>query len=188
MLIALALPIALLVSLAITFDSPGPILFKQRRLGRLGREFALLKFRTMVVDGDAALAEHVASDRTLREEWERSRKLRNDPRTTRVGLFLRRHSLDELPQVLNVLRGNMSLVGPRPVARDEIAYFGEGGPQILSARPGLTGLWAVSGRSDISYPERAALELRYATSWNLWMDVKILIRTIPVVIHGHGAY
>jgi exopolysaccharide production protein ExoY len=187
-LILLVLPLALVVAFAIAVDSRGPILFVQRRVGRNDVEFSLLKFKTMVRDAEGALADHIASDEELLREWERSRKLRDDPRITRVGGFLRRFSVDELPQVVNVLRGDMSLVGPRPVTRDEMPYFGERVRQILSVRPGLTGLWAVSGRSNVSYEERIELELRYAVGWSLWMDAKILLRTIPAVLRGHGAY
>jgi UDPglucose 6-dehydrogenase len=187
MLVAL-LPLAAVLCLAIVLDSPGPILYVQRRVGRRGRDFPLLKFRTMVPDADAALAAHFASNSESLIEWERSRKLRADPRITRIGSFLRRHSIDELPQILNVLWGHMSLVGPRPVTTDELVCLGGSAEQIVAVRPGLTGLWAVSGRSDITYLERAALEHRYAMGWNLWMDMKILVRTIPAVVHGRGAY
>jgi exopolysaccharide production protein ExoY len=188
LLIVVALPFVLVIAIAIAIDSRGPVLFVQKRVGRFGREFPLIKFRTMVVDGDAALAQHVGSDADLLREWERSRKLREDPRVTPVGRFLRRHSVDELPQLINVLWGNMSLVGPRPVRQDEIEYFGARSTAILSVRPGLTGLWAVNGRSDISYEERAEFEFQYAVGWSLWMDIKILAQTLPVVLHGHGAY
>jgi exopolysaccharide production protein ExoY len=188
LLIVVMLPFVLVIAVAIAIDSKGPVLFVQRRVGRFGREFPLIKFRTMVVDGDAALALHVGSDSELLQEWERSRKLREDPRVTSVGRFLRRHSIDELPQLINVLWGNMSLVGPRPVRQDEIAYFGERSIEILGVRPGLTGLWAVNGRSDISYVQRAEFEYQYAVDWSLWMDLRILAQTLPVVMHGHGAY
>ncbi len=188
LLIVVVLPFVLVIAVAIAIDSNGPVLFVQRRVGRFGRNFPLIKFRTMVVDGEAALAQHVGSDNELLREWERSRKLREDPRVTSVGRFLRRHSVDELPQLINVLWGNMSLVGPRPVREDEIAYFGTRSTQILTVRPGLTGLWAVNGRSDVSYEERAEFEYQYAAGWSLWMDVKILAQTLPVVLHGHGAY
>ena len=187
-LIVLLLPFALIVSLAIVVDSRGPVLFLQRRVGRGGAEFPLIKFRTMVRDGEAALEAHVQADESLRREWEQSRKLRNDPRVTRLGSFLRRFSLDELPQLLNVFVGNMSLVGPRPVPREELAYFGDRAEQIVKVRPGLTGLWAVSGRSEISYEERVKLEHRYVVEWSLRMDAVILLKTIPAVLRGHGAY
>lgn len=187
-LIVLVLPLAVVVAVAIAIDSRGPIVFTQRRVGRGGAEFSLLKFRTMVRDGEQALARYLSSDEELRREWESSRKLRKDPRVTRVGRFLRRYSIDELPQILNVLRGTMSLVGPRPVPRDELVHFGERADQILEVRPGLTGLWAVSGRSDLSYAERAELESRYAIGWTPLLDIKILLKTLPAVVRGHGAY
>jgi UDPglucose 6-dehydrogenase len=187
MLVAL-LPLVVFVAAAIAMDSRGPVLFVQRRIGRGGRIFPLLKFRTMVTDGEAVLAALFESNSEMLIEWEQYRKLRDDPRVTRIGSFLRRYSVDELPQIMNVLRGHMSLVGPRPVTADELELLGERGPQIVSVRPGLTGLWAVSGRSDISYSERAQLEHRYAQEWNLWLDLKILARTIPTVLRGRGAY
>jgi exopolysaccharide production protein ExoY len=187
-LIAVLLPLALIVALAIVLDSRGPVLFLQRRVGRGGVEFPLIKFRTMVRDGERALAAHVEADEGLRREWTQARKLRNDPRITRLGRFLRRFSIDELPQLLNVFIGNMSLVGPRPVPRDELAYFGDRAAQIVEVRPGLTGLWAVSGRSEISYRERVELEHRYVVEWSLRMDALILLKTIPAVVRGHGAY
>jgi exopolysaccharide production protein ExoY len=188
LLIVVLLPVALAIALAIVVDSRGPVFFLQRRVGRGGREFPLIKFRTMVRDGEAALEAHLLADEALRREWEETRKLRDDPRITRLGGLLRRSSLDELPQLLNVLVGNMSLVGPRPVLRDELERFGDRAARILEVRPGLTGLWAVSGRSSISYDERAELEYRYAAGWSLGMDAGILLRTIPAVVRGHGAY
>jgi exopolysaccharide production protein ExoY len=178
----------IVVATAIAMDSRGPVLFVQRRIGRNGRLFSLLKFRTMVADGEAVLAAHLESNTELLLEWERFRKLRDDPRVTRIGSFLRKYSVDELPQIVNVLRGQMSLVGPRPVTTDELELLGDRGPLIVGVRPGLTGLWAVSGRSDVSYQERAQLEYRYALEWSLWMDLKILMRTIPAVLRGRGAY
>jgi len=188
LLIALLLPVAILIMVAIVVDSPGPVMFVQRRVGRNGRMFSLMKFRTMVPDSDTALAQALASDDALDTEWRKSRKLRRDPRITRVGHLLRRLSADELPQILNVLVGNMSLVGPRPVIEDELRYFGKRADDVLSVRPGLTGLWAVSGRSDVSYDERVELEHRYATGWTVVGDFVILLRTIPAVMRGHGAY
>jgi exopolysaccharide production protein ExoY len=187
-LIVLLLPLAFAISLAIAIDSRGPITFRHRRVGRDGEPFDIVKFRTMVSDGDATLARALAQDDELRREWRETRKLRRDPRITRVGRFLRRTSLDELPQLVNVLVGTMSLVGPRPVMADELAYFGERAHAVLSVRPGLTGLWAVSGRSNVSYDERVELEYRYATGWTLGGDVAILLRTLPAVVRGHGAY
>jgi UDPglucose 6-dehydrogenase len=187
-MLVVLLPVVIFVAAAIAMDSRGPVLFVQRRIGRGGRVFPLLKFRTMVTDGEAVLAAHFEANSEMVIEWEQYRKLRDDPRVTRIGSVLRRYSVDELPQIMNVLRGHMSLVGPRPVTTDELELLGERGPQIVTVRPGLTGLWAVSGRSDISYSERAQLEHRYALEWNLWLDLKILLRTIPTVLRGRGAY
>jgi exopolysaccharide production protein ExoY len=187
-LLVLLLPVALLIALAIAVESRGPVVFVQKRAGRGGKPFSLVKFRTMVRNGDAALAEALANDEELRREWEQWRKLRHDPRVTRVGRFLRRFSLDELPQILNVLIGNMSLVGPRPVMEDELRYFGDLADAVLAVRPGLTGRWAVSGRSEVSYAERVELEYDYATTWSPLGDIGILLRTIPAVFRGHGAY
>jgi exopolysaccharide production protein ExoY len=187
-LIVVLLPFAAIIALAIVLESPGPVVFVHRRVGRNRKPFPLVKFRTMYRDSGAALAEALASDEALRLEWEQWRKLRRDPRVTRVGRVLRRLSLDELPQVLNVLIGNMSLVGPRPVMEDELRYFGTLAEPVLSVRPGLTGRWAVSGRSEISYEERVQLEYEYATAWTPLGDVGILLRTVPAVFRGHGAY
>jgi exopolysaccharide production protein ExoY len=187
MMMVVLSPLLIAVAVAVGLDSRGPMLFVQQRLGRGGRPFSLVKFRTMV-SGAAGLDECLEADPELLREWEERRKLRRDPRVTRVGQTLRRFSLDELPQLWNVLIGHMSLVGPRPVQRDELALLGPEGPEILTSRPGLTGLWAVSGRSDVSYRERAQLEFQYVVEWNLWLDLRILLRTIPAVIRGHGAY
>jgi lipopolysaccharide/colanic/teichoic acid biosynthesis glycosyltransferase len=130
----------------------------------------------------------LGADPELLREWEENRKIRRDPRVTSVGRWLRRSSLDELPQLWNVLIGHMSLVGPRPVQRDELLLLGPEASTILAVRPGLTGLWAVSGRSDVTYRERAQLEFRYVVDWDLGLDLRILLRTIPAVVRGHGAY
>jgi lipopolysaccharide/colanic/teichoic acid biosynthesis glycosyltransferase len=187
-LIVLTLPLAIAVAVAVKLDSPGPVFFMQRRIGRFGVPFPLIKFRTMVRDAELVLARHIEADEARLLEWRTSRKLRSDPRVTRLGRFLRRSSLDELPQLVNVMLGNMSLVGPRPVVAEEVFDFGERAERILSVRPGLTGLWAVSGRNDVTYEERVELESTYAVGWTLWTDVKILVRTIPAVLRGHGAY
>jgi exopolysaccharide production protein ExoY len=182
------LPVALIIAIAVVADSPGPVFYRHRRVGRDGAAFSIVKFRTMVADGDAVLERALAADDDLKREWQQARKLQNDPRVTRVGRLLRRTSLDELPQVVNVLVGTMSLVGPRPVMQEELVYFGHRAPAVLSVRPGLTGLWAVSGRSDIDYDERVELEYAYATGWSIIGDVDILLRTLPAVVRGHGAY
>ena len=186
-LLLIALPFLVGGALATLTESSGPVLFRHTRIGRNGREFRLLKFRTMVTDAEEVLRRHLREHPEAAAEWASHHKLTIDPRVTRTGSILRRFSLDELPQLLNVLRGDMSLVGPRPVTRDELPRFGHVTPVVLSVRPGLTGLWAVSGRSHISYDERVELEYRYVREWRLWRDVTILLRTVPTVVSGRGA-
>lgn len=161
----------------------GPALFGQPRIGREGQLFTCLKFRTMRVDAEAALERLLATDAQAAAEWEAYRKLRNDPRITRVGAFLRKTSLDELPQLFNVLLGEMSLVGPRPRLPDEPACF-----YYKAVRPGLTGLWQVSGRNLLSYEDRISLDVWYVRNWNLWYDIAILFKTVKVVLFREGAY
>ena len=182
------LPFLAIIVVAIMIESPGSPVFLQRRLGRYGTPFALIKLRTMVPRAEERLGEYLAQDAALGEEWRRVRKLREDPRVTRVGRFLRRFSLDEAPQLLNVAFGQMSLVGPRPVPAQEGRLFGADWPLVLSVRPGLTGLWAVSGRSDLSYPERVDLEASYVRSCSVGADLRIIARTIPWVLEGRGSY
>jgi exopolysaccharide production protein ExoY len=178
--------IVLLVVLAV--GTRGRPLFVQQRIGRYGSPFRLCKFRTMARNADLVLREHLERDSRLAEEWAIARKLHDDPRVTRMGRLLRRYSLDELPQFFNVLVGHMSLVGPRPILIEETPRFGDRLWTVLSVRPGLTGLWSVSGRNDISYEERVRLEHRYVTQWTLGRDLAILMRTVPAVVRGHGAY
>ncbi len=169
-------------------DSPGPALFRQERIGRNGRRFMVYKFRTMVLDAEERLAAHLAANPDARAEWEATQKLKDDPRITGVGAFLRRTSLDELPQIINVLRGEMSLVGPRPIVEDEIARYGEYFTLYGRVRPGITGLWQVCGRNNLPYPDRVSLDRHYICNWSLWMDLSIIIRTIPEVLRCSGAY
>ena len=185
MLVCVSLPL-LVIAIAIKLDSPGPVFYAHPRIGRYGRKIRVLKFRTMARDADQKLREFLELQPDLRAAWDASFKLLEDPRITRTGRILRRFSLDELPQLVNVIRGEMSLVGPRPVVQEELVRFGNKAAIVLRALPGLTGLWAVSGRSDITYDERVALEYRYVTSWTFGLDVSILLRTIPVVLLGHG--
>lgn len=187
LLSAVALPLLLLVCLLIRLDSPGPALYGRMRLGRHGVPFRCLKLRSMYRDADLRLAA-LLQDAELRREYEQFHKLRNDPRLTRVGRVLRRLSLDELPQLYNVLAGDMSLVGPRPYDVVERALMGEHAGLIHSARPGLTGLWQVSGRNATSFSERLALDVRYVEQCSLALDLRILARTLPAVLSGHGAY
>jgi len=180
------LPLMLLVVLAVRHDG-GPALFRHTRLGRHGRPFACLKFRSMVVDADEALRRHLDRDAAARQEWAATQKLTHDPRVTRLGRMLRKSSLDELPQLINVLRGEMSLVGPRPIVPDEAARYGELFEPCFSVRPGVTGLWQVSGRSDCPYEERVRLDARYAREWSLAQDLAILIKTVPAVLAQRGS-
>lgn len=188
-LVIVLLPILLGISLAIKFDSKGPIIYKQKRLGRHNRVFDLFKFRTMVVNNRALLQNHLRENHEAKAEWARFQKLRQrDPRVTAVGRFLRRFSLDELPQMLNVLRGEMSLIGPRPYLPREKKRIGRSLPLISLVKPGLTGLWQVSGRNRLTFDERLNLDEYYIRNWSLWLDLSILIRTIKIMAKGTGAY
>jgi len=166
----------------------GPAIYRHRRIGRDGRAFECLKFRSMVPDADRVLRELLERQPELKAEWVRDHKLRGDPRVTALGRFLRRTSLDELPQLWNVLRGEMSLVGPRPVVREELMRYGRSLPVYLSAKPGITGLWQVTGRNDTDYRRRVALDVYYVRKQNLLLDLYILLKTTRVVLGGGGAY
>jgi len=183
----LALPLLLAIVVLILLESPGGIFFAQTRVGLGGRPFKLWKFRTMVRNAEERLAEYLAVHPEMREEWDRTQKLRNDPRVTRVGRILRKTSLDELPQMWNVLRGEMSLVGPRPIVFEEVSRYGDHFSLYARVRPGFTGLWQVSGRNDTSYSQRVALDSYYVRNWSLRLDFSILARTLPLVL-GRGAY
>jgi Undecaprenyl-phosphate galactose phosphotransferase WbaP len=184
----LLLPFLLVIALLIKISSPGPALYKHTRLGQNGKEIKVYKFRTMVVDAEERLNALLESEPQLRAEWEVNYKLRDDPRVTKIGKFLRRTSLDEFPQIINVLKGEMSLVGPRPIIDDEVKRYGEAYERIFSVKPGLTGLWQVSGRSDTDYNERISYDTYYIQSWSLWLDLWILYKTFGVVFKGKGAY
>jgi Undecaprenyl-phosphate galactose phosphotransferase WbaP len=181
------MPFLLPLALAIRLDSPGPIFYRQRRLGRGGQEFHALKFRSMVPDADKRLAACLEDPRACRE-WTQSHKIKNDPRITRVGRFLRKTSLDELPQLWNVLKGEMSMVGPRPIVKAEVARYGEAWAQVSQVRPGMSGLWQVSGRSDRGYGERVELDRYYIRNWSIWLDAWIMAKTLWIVVAGKGAY
>lgn len=181
-------PVLIGVALWIYKDSPGPVIFKHRRVGRNGREFPCYKFRSMCVDADVKLKELLEKDPEARAEWEKDFKLKNDPRITRSGAFLRRTSLDELPQLFNVLKGEMSLVGPRPIIRDEVPRYGKYIEDFYMVRPGVTGMWQTSGRSDVSYDERVQMDTWYVRNWNVWFDIVLIWRTIGVVLGKKGAY
>jgi lipopolysaccharide/colanic/teichoic acid biosynthesis glycosyltransferase len=183
LLLIVIAPLLLAIAIAVKIDG-GPVLFRQTRVGRHGRKFSMLKFRTMVVDAEQRLGEL----RTDNEGAGPLFKLKRDPRVTRVGAFLRRYSLDELPQLVNVLMGSMSLVGPRPPLPREVATYGRDAQRKLLVKPGLTGLWQISGRSDLSWEESVRLDLRYVENWNLALDALILCRTFGAVMGTRGAY
>jgi exopolysaccharide biosynthesis polyprenyl glycosylphosphotransferase len=177
-------PFMLAIAAAIKLDSPGPVFYRRRVVGVSGKLFDALKFRTMYVDADARLAH----DPELRREFEENYKLKSDPRVTRMGRLLRRTSLDELPQLFNVLWGQMSLVGPRMITSEERTRYGKWRMNLSTVKPGITGLWQVSGRSDVSYEERVTLDMHYIRNFSIWLDMHLLWQTIPAVIKGHGAY
>ncbi len=183
------LPLFLLIAILIKLDSPGPVLFIQKRVGKDNRLFNLLKFRSMYLDNDSRLQEYMKSNPHVRYEWEKYRKIRgNDPRITRVGKCLRKFSLDELPQLLNVLAGNMNLVGPRPYLPEEVEDKDPFIKSITRVKPGITGLWQVSGRSQVSFNKRLKIDEYYIRNWSLWMDIVILLKSIPVFLSRKGAY
>jgi Undecaprenyl-phosphate galactose phosphotransferase WbaP len=181
-------PFMLIIALLIKISSPGPVLYSHTRLGQNGKRFKVYKFRSMVIDAGERLKNLLDSDPKIREEWEVNYKLRNDPRITKIGKFLRMSSLDELPQIINVLKNEMSLVGPRPITEDEVEKYGENYERIFSVKPGITGLWQVSGRSDTDYHERIAYDIYYLQSWSVWLDLWVVYKTFSVVLRGKGAY
>ena len=182
------LPILLFIALIVKLTSKGPVLYGHKRVGINGKHFKAYKFRSMVIDAEERLSSVLDSDPKLREEWEASHKLKDDPRITKIGKLLRRTSFDEFPQLLNILKGEMSLVGPRPVTDPEIEKYGEHAHRVLTVTPGLTGLWQVSGRSDTDYAERVSYDLYYIQSWSVWLDLWILYRTPSAIFKGKGAY
>ncbi len=188
--LSLGSPVLLLLALLVKFTSRGPIFYVQQRVGRDYRSFGCIKFRTMRRDADRVLGVLLAESPDLAEEFRNDFKLKNDPRITRLGKFLRRSSLDELPQFLNVLRGEMSVVGPRPIVRKELSLYGNAMDEVLAVRPGLTGLWQVSGRNNLSYRQRVQLDVRYARTRSFQGDLAIILRTIRVVFdpRDRGAY
>jgi undecaprenyl-phosphate galactose phosphotransferase len=189
LMLPILLPTILIIGVLIKLDSKGPIFYTQERVGKNGKKFKVIKFRSMYTNADELLKEFLEKNPKLREEYETFRKLKNDPRVTKVGKFLRKTSLDELPQIFNVLKGEMSLVGPRPVTKEEIdKYYKDYTIYYYEVLPGITGLWQISGRSDTSYDERVELDVWYVKNWNLWLDIVILIKTIKVVLKREGAY
>jgi exopolysaccharide biosynthesis polyprenyl glycosylphosphotransferase len=177
-------PLLLIIAAAIKFDSSGPIIHRRRVMGVNGHQFDAFKFRTMHANGDEILENHPH----LKQELEVNHKLVNDPRITRIGHFLRKTSLDELPQLINVLKREMSLVGPRMISPAEMTRYNQWGMNLLTVQPGITGLWQVSGRSDVTYEERVKMDMHYIRNWSIWLDLQILLATLPAVIRGRGAY
>jgi exopolysaccharide production protein ExoY len=187
--LVLGAPLFLFIALFIRLNSSGKIVYSQERIGRGGKPFRCYKFRTMYADADERLSRLLKSSPKLKREWEATHKLKIDPRVTSVGLFLRKTSLDELPQFWNVLLGDLSVVGPRPVVQAEIIkHFREKAHVVLRVRPGLTGLWQVSGRSDTTYEKRISLDEKYIQEQTFLLDVKIILKTIPAMISAKGAY
>ena len=181
-------PLMLFVAALVHLQDGGPVIFRQRRIGRGGRPFSCLKFRTMAVNAEQILNDVLRSSPQRRGEWEREHKLRNDPRVTRLGAFLRRTSIDELPQLLNVLRGEMSLVGPRPIVEAEINRYGPRFKYYAAVRPGITGLWQVSGRNDLSYRTRVAMDVTYVRTRTARLDLRIMLATVYAVVMQRGSY
>jgi exopolysaccharide production protein ExoY len=181
-------PLILLIAVLVKLSDGGPIFFKHRRVGHSGRIFGCVKFRTMVAGGDAILEDYFNKNPAEKEVWSRERKLQSDPRVTKLGSFLRKSSLDELPQLINILKGEMSIVGPRPIISDEIPLYGAAVSYYLISRPGLTGLWQVSGRNDSSYAQRVEMDRHYVANWSLSSDIIIILRTIPAVCLSRGSY
>ncbi|MFA6074358.1 MAG: sugar transferase [Negativicutes bacterium] len=181
-------PLFILLAIMIFIDSPGKIIFSHTRVGHNGRKFPCYKFRTMALDAAGKLKNHLESSPDAAAEWERDFKLKNDPRVTRVGRFLRATSLDELPQFLNVLKGEMSLVGPRPIVEAEITKYQEYIADYYLVRPGITGWWQVHGRNDVSYEDRVQMDSWYVRNWSLWLDIELLVKTLDAVFAKRGAY
>lgn len=182
------IPVWLIIAVAIRYESKGPVIHKTERLGINGTFFIKYKFRTMIPDGEKVLQDLLEKDPEIREEYEKNYKIKNDPRVTKVGTFLRKTSLDELPQLFNILTGEMSLVGPRDIIPPELEqHYGHCKEKFLSVKPGLTGLWQVSGRSKLPYEKRVELDLYYIDHRSLLLDLKILLKTFSVVLKGEGA-
>lgn len=186
--LAFLLPLLVVIAVLVFVTNPGPIFFAHRRMGRNGIAFPCLKFRTMVVDAEQRLNAILLADPIARLDWERDHKLKNDPRITAIGNFLRKSSLDELPQLLNVFRGDMAIVGPRPIVLAEANRYGRYFQDYCRVRPGITGMWQISGRNDVTYRRRVALDVAYARTRSIGLDLKIILLTIPAVLAARGSY
>ena len=181
-------PILLILAIMVGISNGGGVIFAHKRIGRNGKVFPCYKFQTMVNNADKALEKYLQENPEARKEWEENFKLEHDPRVTKLGAFLRKTSLDELPQVFNVLKGEMSLVGPRPIIQAEVEKYGENIREYYMVRPGITGMWQASGRSDTTYEERVFMDTWYVKNWSIWLDMKYLVRTFTVVLKREGAY
>jgi exopolysaccharide production protein ExoY len=181
-------PLFICVALLILISDGRPVLISHRRVGHAGRPFECLKFRSMVVNAPAVLDAHLRADAEAAREWQETHKLKDDPRITPLGHVIRRLSVDELPQLVNVLRGDMSIVGPRPVVTAELERYGDEVDAYMQVRPGLTGAWQVSGRSDVSYEARVALDADYVRNWSMAEDIRIIAKTVPAVLGSKGSY
>ncbi len=188
LLLPITIPLILFISIIIKLTSKGPVIFTQYRVGKGGKLFKIYKFRTMHINAEETLQELIKNNPEIHQEWKTKRKLKNDPRITRIGKFLRKTSLDELPQFLNVLKGQMSIIGPRPYLPSEIEDIGEKSRIILSVNPGITGLWQVNGRSNTTFRHRINLDCFYVKNWSIWLDILIMLKTVKVVIKCDGAY
>jgi exopolysaccharide production protein ExoY len=186
--LALLLPLLCLIALAVKLWDRGPVFYRHRRIGLNGATFDCLKFRSMAPNADDVLSRHLAANGEAAREWEETRKLKDDPRVTSLGAGMRKTSIDELPQLLNILKGEMSFVGPRPIVSAEVSKYGPAIDHYLRARPGLTGLWQVSGRNDIDYQKRVALDQHYIEAWRFSRDLAIIAKTVRVVVTARGCY
>ncbi len=182
------LPFLVVLALVLYASDPGPLFYRHRRIGFQGRYFHCIKFRTMKVDGDAILREHLQRCPAAREEWQETHKLKADPRVTGIGAIVRKLSLDEFPQLINVLRGDMSIVGPRPIVEAEVVRYGRHFEHYCLVRPGLTGLWQTSGRNDTSYQQRVDLDVSYVERKSLLLDIRLIFKTVPAVVLARGSY
>lgn len=187
--VILLIPITIVVYIInkIIREDDGPIFYKQTRIGKGGKHFTIYKYRTMIVDADKVLEEYLEQNPDRKKEFEENQKLTNDPRVTKLGKILRKTSMDELPQLINMLKGDMSLIGPRPIVDREVELFGDSMPIVHSVRPGITGYWAVNGRSTTTYAERVQMERYYAEHFSLWLDIKIFFKTFIAVLKREGA-
>jgi exopolysaccharide production protein ExoY len=181
-------PLFLMIAALVKFTDGGSVFYGHRRIGHNGQEFRCMKFRTMVQNGEKVLQDYLRNNPEAYEEWRTTRKLQNDPRVTAVGAVLRKLSLDELPQLFNIVKGEMSIVGPRPVVEDELEMYEASAFYYLQTRPGLTGLWQVSGRNDVSYETRVAMDTMYVKNWSIIRDLLIIVRTVPAVCMSRGSY